>query len=206
MSYTFIKEVNYSDYKPQPILAISQEIETLKLAKTYDNFGQLVGHYNAGDYHFDNSESNAINDCNNALLEAGLINNTDEISWYYDGKAFIDDLYGENENCNKEAIENFANSWREENESLTEVEGFDYWDGNNWKTVTTSVDQYEPTHEIVGIEGLNDEVDSAWNVESKGAFHLYESENYWMVESQYTTAFEKYSIYLKSEVDRDDIF
>ncbi len=200
MSYTFLKEKTFGEDLATPILAISNKIETLNLSDTYDRYGQEVGHYNAGDYHFDNSDSDAIRDCNTALVNAGLLNNSDEISWVYDSPtAFVDDVYGENEGCDKDAITEFAEQWREDNEYLTKVSGFNYWDGHNWKTVVTSCDFNEPSHDVMEIDGMNEELETMSFVEKGNGKDIYETENYWVVESFFSDHFEKYELYPKSE-------
>jgi len=109
-------------------VTLRENFETMYLADAYGEYGQRVGHYNAGDYCFVNSACDAIKDCNNALVAAGLLCNADEIVWEMNGKAFVEDFYGNNEDCDKDAIENFAEKWREENESFFECVAWNFHD------------------------------------------------------------------------------
>ncbi|MDA3614744.1 hypothetical protein [Polluticaenibacter yanchengensis] len=205
MSYIFIKNINNEGYKPTPILAISKEIETLNLADTYGNYGQVIGHYDAADYHFDNSASSAIKDCNFALVDAGLIVNVDEISFVDMGKDtfHVDDLYGANENCDKEKINEFVKTWRKENESLTEVKGFDYWDGHNWKTIITATEFGEPEYEIISekSEEMNQAIEDCEFIEETHGKKYFQSEHYWIVESAWQGDFEDYQLFPKSDYE-----
>ncbi len=50
----------------------------MNLSDTYDRYGQEISNYDAGDYHFDNSASDAVMDCKKAIEEKFLID-TDNI-------------------------------------------------------------------------------------------------------------------------------
>jgi hypothetical protein len=156
-NYIFLTE-NFNE-GPTTYYAIpGDKIETLALSDTYDQHGQLIGHTNAGDYHFENSECSAISDCEKEIVEkfgASLIIDTNDDEF----KARSFDC--EENGLNEAEVNAFIEKWRDENESLTEVEGFTYWDGNNWKTITTSVDAGEPSHILVDDEKLSVELNEA---------------------------------------------
>jgi hypothetical protein len=159
-------------------ITLRDNFEKKNLCDLYSEYGQKVGHYNAGDYHFDNSSSDAIRDCNRALVEAGLLKNTNEIVWYLDNEdACIEDLYGENDEFDKEAIEAFAKKWREDNESCTEVTAWTYHDSRNFRSIviesyTGNTDGFELGEEesskilaqmpgeAPNIEGTNESVET----------------------------------------------
>src|SRR5690606_3803502 len=110
---------------------------------------------NAGDYSLHNSCSDAENDCILAIEEKFNISNV-EIGDYegfcitqfngvdcedYDNFILAEEDYeltNEDEEYNKTLqliidVNEFIETWRSENEVSYEVEGFDYWDGSNWK-------------------------------------------------------------------------
>jgi hypothetical protein len=138
------------------------KIETLKLFETYDGHGQLVGHCHAGDYHFGNSESNAVRDCEKAIAENFdiCLGNINIIS-VGDVDFIIEPGDGEEHGFNEAAVNEFIKAWRGNNESLTAVGGFTYWDGHKFKTIITRHDNNEPPHNVVDDEALTSELNEA---------------------------------------------
>jgi hypothetical protein len=159
-NYIFLTE-NYNE-GPTTYYAISSDkIETLNLCDTYDRNGQKVGHFYAGDYHLDNHESDATKDCIKAVSEKFSIDEDNIHLVNTGGEIEIEAGDGAQYGFDEKTVEAFIKEWREKNESLTEVKGFDYWDGHNWKTITTGVYFGEPSHEIVSDEKLVAELNEA---------------------------------------------
>jgi len=200
--YTFLRENNYDSYAPQPILAISNEIETLKLAETYDRFGQQVGHTNAGDASIKNTDyTGTYYD----LLDA--VRGRFEISEDIDFDIDVYNLTAEEINVDPSELKSFCEKWCEENESFNEVKGFDYWDGHNWKTVITGCEFGEPTHVIVSenADEMNEAIETCEFIEETHGKQYFESEKYWIIQSAWQGDFESYQLFSKSEYDFDDI-
>lgn len=159
-SYIFLTE-NFNE-GPTTYYAIpADKIETLKVSDTYDRNGQRIDHTDAGDYHFDNQYSNAEKDCKKEIAEKFGIEADNIHVVNVGGDIEIEAGDGEAYEFDEAAVNAFIKEWRERNESLTEVKGFTYWDGHNWKTITTSVVGGEPTHEIVSDEKLVVELNEA---------------------------------------------
>jgi hypothetical protein len=213
-NYIFLKETDGENI----YYAISPErIETLNVADTYDSYGQQVGHYNAGDYHFDNSESSCQDDCCKAIqekfqvgvcLDGEMVSSIDnEEADDYQNFIEVDDEGADEHNKMVQLIidiNEFISEWREENESLNTCQGFNYWDGHNWKTVITSF-EYDgyPSHEIIDdeelIQSLNQAIESKEYVKSGFGFEEYEFEDWKIIDSHFEGTWAAYEITEKEE-------
>ncbi len=196
--FVCLQENSFYGAEHRPILAVSYEIETLNLFETYSEHGQLVGHHDAGDYCLENSGCSAEKDCLNAAVAAGLIDTAEgheivKIGDVYHIECDGDVICGDN-------IASFIQSWCEENENITEVQGFNYHDGRNWKTVTVKCDSGEPTHEVLyDVEDFEKALEEMERINSIYGKTYYESEEFIIVESAHADAFEAYALYPKSE-------
>src|SRR5690606_23902608 len=133
--YVFLKKADDSEDVYYAIDSV--KIETLNLCDTYTQFGQRVGHTDAGDYHPDNSYSPAYEECLKAVAEKFVVND------------FEDDP------GNLKEIQAFVTAWIEENQNLENCEGFTYWNGHNWQTIITACEQDSAiTHQVVDDETL----------------------------------------------------
>lgn len=160
-NYTFLTKNNNEGETIYYAIA-DDKIETLNLFETYDGYGQEVGHYNAGDYHFGNSESSAVRDCEKAIAEKFDISLSNINIINEGGDDFIvEPGDGEDHGFDEAAVNEFIKVWRSENESLTEVGGFTYHDGHNFQTIVTRIDDGEPTHNEVDDEDILRELNDA---------------------------------------------
>jgi hypothetical protein len=196
-NYIFLTE-NFNE-GPTTYYAISADkIETLNLFETYDQHGQKVGHTNAGDYHLDNSDGTyAMQDCIKAINEKfGIGLNDVDVTIIKNGEEF--EVDHNDMGWNESEVNDFIKEWRKENESLTEVEGFTYWDGRNWKTITTSVDDGEPSHEVVSDEKLVAELHDA--IENKSfevsgfGCDVYSHDQWAVIDSNWQGTWASYEI------------
>lgn len=220
--YTFIQKIDNEDYRPNPILAISNEIETLNIADTYDQFGQTVGHENAGDYHFDNSYSSACDDCAEAIIDhfkevnSVTFDDYDVSTLYLKNGGEINscdyDNFSDDEEYNKTLqliidINDFIENWRKENETFTKCEGFDYWNGHNWRTVVTAIDFGEAEYEIIteNADKMNKAIENCKFIEETLGKEYYETEDFWIIRSAWQGDFESYQLFSKSDYDFEDL-
>lgn len=98
------------------------KFETTRLSECYDKFGQKIGKENAEDYCLENSYCTELRErFLNDLQTAGF--EVENKSW--------EDFVESDDNSIKEFVEN----WRDENEVYTEALAYNYWDGNNWRSV-----------------------------------------------------------------------
>lgn len=185
-----------------PWLVVNQEVETLKVSDTYGNYGQKVDACDAGDS-IELLSSKAVEIANRVALEYDEDAESFEIGDFIsacDNNDIYDDVLA-------------AVSELKEFEDYTiwasTVEGFNYWDGSNWQTVTVSCEVGEPSHEILTDDDLIKELDEAIDEKSfiKEGFgtRIYESEKYYIVENSFASHFELYEIYDKEETDFEDI-
>ena len=201
-NYIFLKETDGE----QIYYAISPErIETLNVADTYGQYGQEVGHYNAGDYHFDNSASSCQSDCEKAIREKFNLEEVVTIDFIEsDGKWIIDEDTYDSTQAEASDINDFISEWREENESLSSCQGFNYWDGHNWKTVITSFEfDGNPSHEIIDdedlVKNLNHAIEAKEYVKSGFGFEEYEFEGWKIIDSHFEGTWAAYEITEKKE-------
>jgi len=195
-NYIFLTE-NFNEGTKRYFAISSDKIETLNLSETYDGYGQTVGHYNAGDYHMDNSEGSAVMDCTKAISEKFEIDMDNIHIIDNDGEFEIEAGEGEEYSFDENEVNSFIKEWRKENESLTEVKGFDYWDGHNWKTVVTGCDFGEPSHEIVNDEltkELNEAIENM-SFEKEGfGCKVYTYENWVIIDSNWQGTWASYEL------------
>lgn len=217
-TYTFIKSTDSENY-PNPIYAISLDIEELVLSDTYDQFGQKIGHDNAGDYSIHNSYSDAEYYCIKELIEKFKLkfvdedNNEDNNDYLHQqltiqgGKINLENFEDEDIiNFDEKAINAFIKKWEEKNAEYNTVEGFNYWDGRNWQTVIVEDNVFDrPTHKIIENDSLESEIDSKEWIKDGFGKKLYESENYWIIQNYCQGSFSAYELYAKEEYDLEDI-
>ena len=211
MSYIFLTP-NFDESGETKYFAIpADKIETLNVYETYDRNGQQVGHENAGDYHMDNSYSDAKRDCELAIKEKfGLEVSIDgqngqiEVIENADVDEWISDSEDENAGNFVNEINSFILEWKEQNENIITCKGFDYWDGSNWKTIITECEFHgEPSHNIVDDEDLVTELNEA--IENKEftkegfGVKTYESGNWEIDDSQWQGVWASYIITEKVE-------
>lgn len=199
--YVFLKKADDSE---DVYYAIdSAKIETMNLCDTYDQFGQKVGHTDAGDYHPDNSASTILDDCLDAITEKFKIN-TGDIEFDEDNDLlFPEDNYPEN----MSEIRAYAKTWIDEHKNETTCEGFTFWNGHNWQTIITACDQDSAiTHQVVDDETLVAEL--AWAIVSrefvkeKFGEKVYKSDNgYYVIDSYVQGAWEAYRIVPEAEYE-----
>lgn len=142
----FIFQDNNNPETTYKIISRDEVIEK-PLSETYDQYGQMIGEANAGDYSVMNTESNfAIKDCIEEIKNHFNVNlNDDQV---YDLKEIIIDEDYDNINYydeikdlfDKKELQSFVEKWREENEAHTMCTCFEYWDGSNWKSIVFDYD------------------------------------------------------------------
>lgn len=181
------------------IIVSASQIERSPLYLCYSNYGQQIGHTDAGDYAIDNYYSSAAHDCKKALTE----------KFDLDVEADDFELEEETENTyvfdNSEfdfseekviAINKFIAKWQEENENYTEVTCINYWDGSNHQTLLVDEDEYvsastvdsETEKEI--LKAFDNTEFGEWEC----GFRRANSGGYHFLESQYEKHFEIASI------------
>lgn len=187
-TFSFIKE---NDSTATTWLAInSNSVKTLRICETYDRYGQEVSHYDAGDNIELNSDK-AVEIANRVGRE-GDSDATFEVGDYvsaYDNSDIFDDVY--------EALQNEA-SEEDYTEFFDTVEGFNFFNGSNWQTITVRDDFNEPTHELCDDQALIDRMNKAIEVmnfvKEENGKRFFETEDFEIVESAWASDFEAYQI------------
>jgi hypothetical protein len=76
--------------------------------------------------------------------------------------------------------------------------GFNYWDGSNWKTVTTQSDNEETNYSIVNddllTEELNEAIENRELEKESFGIKTYTSSEWVVFQSQYASDFETFSV------------
>lgn len=185
-----------------PWLAINQEIETLNVSDTYGNYGQKVDAYTAGDA-IQLLSSKAVSLANKIALEndedAGAFKTGDLVS-AIDNNDIYDDVL--NVVSGLKEYEDYT-MW------CSTVEGFNFWNGNNFQTVTVSCEVGEPSHAILTdetlIKELNEAIDEKSFIKEGFGTKTYDSEKFFIIENSFASHFEMYEVYDKEEVELNNL-
>lgn len=155
--YMFLTD-NYSEGQDIYYAIHESEIETLFVSHTYVN-GQLISDSDAGDYITINSE-NAVKIANDAYNEYYADDADDERE--YVEKFSIGDIISAYDFAN---VYSNVRSACEENIDYTDFRttcrGFNYFDGNNWQTITVACEFGETSHKILDDKDLIHELNEA---------------------------------------------
>jgi hypothetical protein len=133
-NYTFI------EHPEQGLFAIdSDKLQPMNLADVYTEYGQRWGQYDAGDYIEILSEKCA--DFINTELEGWAVG--DNFSAYDNSGLFDEILESDDleEGVDYELVQ-------------TQVIGFTYWDGHNWRSIVLDCAEYPSQWEIIESEKL----------------------------------------------------
>lgn len=198
MAYKFLKSAYEFDGE---YLAISEgRIETLNVSDTYDQFGQKVSSADAGDHLQLLSETAAK--CANDTW-----NEPDAEGSEYVVKFKIGDVVSAYEHgMEYEEVITQCEEGADYNVVKSTCQGFNYWNGNNWRTiVTSSEDGGGVTHDIEDDEEIIARLEAAIEnkeFEKEGfGTRTYRYADAIIVESQFSSAWEKYSITLDNETE-----
>ena len=184
------------------------KIETLNEFETYDRYGQQIGHEAAGDYHIDNEQSPAKQDCIAAIQEkfghsvsidykngVEVIDNTETDEWISEqvDPAVAGEFISE--------INSFISEWVEENSTITTLRGFDYWDGSNWRTVVVEREHTgrdNTSHQILDdeelIAELNEAIENKKFMKSGFGKEVYQSGNWEIVVSNFQGSWASFEV------------
>lgn len=196
MAHQFLKSAYEFDGTYE---AISENrIETLNVSDTYDQYGQKISASDAGD-HLELLTETAVELANDTW------NEVDAEDEDYVVKFTIGDIVSAYENS--DVYREITNNCEEEvdyNVFKSTCQGFNYWDGNNWRTiVTSSEDDGGVTHEIEDDEEIIARLEAAienMEFEKEGfGTRTYRYADAIVVESQFSDAWEEYSITLDNE-------
>src|SRR3990167_8559695 len=170
----------------------SSVIKTLNVSDCYGQYGQQISNADAGDNIMSLDEAEVL--WLNTHDEDG-----DEVE-----KDEDDTIYKVGDNLSaydcKSLFSAFVFNFPDREIEKETCEGFTYWDGHNFQTITVSVDNGEPTHYIEDDEEtlklLNEAVELAEteNGEKKAGYETWKTEKMEITESQFQDAWEKYFI------------
>jgi hypothetical protein len=155
------------------IYATNNEIETLNVSDCYDSNGQQIGHDDAGDYIELTDESHA--DFANEFTESSEYVVGDYVHAFDSWQLF-----------------NALNENFEDVVEHTTCQGFNVWDGHNWKSIIVNTQIGEPEWSIVDFD--ENELEDMEEVRTGNGFTVYETDKYEITSSQFVDAWETYSI------------
>ena len=173
------------------------EITEMNVCDTYDDYGQTVDHYYAGDYCPENSSCDFCGDLVKKLEKEGFGSKIAEIreennySYNEIGEILLGTGY-DTEIQIPEMMQNLIREFAENEPVYNKCEGFNYWDGSNWKTITTYMEFGNADAEILEDEEVS-EILEQWDNSETGDWEngtrTSVSEDYEFTESQWAGTF-----------------
>lgn len=126
----FIRETQGED---EIFLVKSESVKKGYLHDTYDGYGQVLDSNMAEDWCLDNTDCDYGKELSSIVKEK--FNLPEDFYVEYDGsfERYYDDFEISDSLANE--IESFIENYNEENESFTEAEYINYWDGNNRRSI-----------------------------------------------------------------------
>lgn len=189
IKYEFIKP-NFGDYPERNWLAISKgRIETLNVSDTYGNNGQIISNSDAGDS-LELISEKSVKFANDKFNEA----NEEYINKFKIGDFIYDYDFG-NE---FDAVQGNCIEGEDFVFYKSTVKGFNFWNGHSWETITVSVEEGEPSHELNEDEELENELNQVIEnmvfVKESHGKRQFETDEYIIIESAFADDFEAYEI------------
>lgn len=217
-NYIFLTKTEQEAREPKFYYAISENsIKKLNLFETYDNSGLLTGHTNSGDYAIENDYSNAKEDCLHEITK-NFLNDKDKelLSEYVEFKNIQDYLNIEDDkivigkslytylSSKADKINTFIENWRKENEVYTECEGFNYWDGHNWKSIIVKSDldgwlEWEILNDEDLTLKLNHAIDKMEFIKEGFGTREYKYNNISILETAFADDFSSYQVTIEED-------
>lgn len=198
--YTFIQKIENENGRTNPILAISNKIERLKVSETYNFYGQTVGTNLTGDsLEFLSQKAVEIAQKISDEQEADYKFAVGEIINGYDNSDVFNDIY--------EAVKIDCNVNEDFAEYYETCNGFNYWNGHNWQTVIVWSENGEPDYKVIeeDSEKMNEAIENCEFIEETLGKEYYETEDFWIVRSAWQGDFESYQLFSKSDYDFEDL-
>lgn len=197
MSYIFIKKNTFDTNEEVPFLAVSEtSINNMNISDTWGKYGQSVSASDVGDS-IGLKTDLAVEIAKEKAKEIGL---GDDINFSID--SFISS-YDYNELYDF-LLENLSEGEDYVKYCLT-CDGFNYWDGSNYKTITVSCEIGEPSHILIDDESLiselNEAIESSVFVCDGFGTKKYETEKYIVIDNYCQGHFEAYEVYEKEMAD-----
>lgn len=186
-NFTFITENNTGN---ETIFAIdADKITELNLSDTYDGFGQKNGAADVGDYiclTADNAEK----------LNKWCTHHTDELE-DEEGTIYAW-VEGEIIESGDFRFDMFNEVVSDDSKEKQTCQGFTFWNGHNWKTITTELEHGEPTHIVIKdaelIEKLNTAIENREFEKEGFGTKTYRFEDVEMVNNFCQGSFSAYEI------------
>ena len=203
MAYIFLKSADRHEHRNNPRWwAISEDrIETLDVSDSYDQFGQRISSSDAGDYLeiLSQAAADVANQAYNEDVEPGdegfkVAFEVGENVNAYDQCAVFDAI-----------IESDLQDGVDYNLKCTQFDGFNYWDGSNWKTIVTNAPDGNETHEIEDDKGiiarLNEALENEEFVKEGFGTKTFRYKDAEITYSQFSSAWEYAEITLDNDFE-----
>lgn len=183
--YTLIRTYDNEFY-----IVSTSNIKEVNLCDCYNDYGQAIGHYDAGDYSLENSESSMLSD----MIDRGCPVFGDSFS----DIELNDDLTISNAeelglSDRESEINDFIKSYEEENSYYNTVKAIQYWDGHNNRSLIIGGLEVGGTAEIVEDDqaiGILEEYQSIEPGEYNNGFCSVHGEKYQYKFTQYPCFYE----------------
>lgn len=152
--YTFLKSADRYEHRDNPMwwAVSSDRIESLAVSDSYDQFGQKISPSDAGDY-LDLISDAAVSLANEIDANYGDVEYEDEAARPIRFKLHSVVSAFDDHDIFSQIVEKLEEG-RDYRLEETQFEGFNFWDGSNFKTIVVSSFDDNNTHEIEEDESI----------------------------------------------------
>ena len=200
MATIFLKLANDHNNEGKYFAMSQSQIETLNVSDSYDQYGQKVSASDAGDYLelTDRTAAQFANDCYNEQEDNEDDDRENPYSAGMNINAFDNSGLFEAV-CDEPALGVVTHR--------TQFQGFNFWDGSNWKTVSVETiednNEYEIETDETIIARLKEAIENKEQFSEGFGLTTYRYKDVEIVESQFASAWEQYEITLDNDFNEE---
>lgn len=184
------KQTLIRTYNNELYIVSTSEIKEVNLCDCYNDNGQVIGHYDAGDYSLENSESGMLSD----MIDRGCPVFGDSFADIeLDSDLTISNAEELGLSDRESEINAFIKSYEEENSCYNTVKAIQYWDGHNNRSLIIEDLEVNGTAEIVDDNQAREILEEYQSIEPgeyNHGFNYVQGEKYQYKFTQYPCFYE----------------
>lgn len=156
------KQTLIRTYNNELYIVSTSDLKEVNLCDCYNDYGQAIGHYDAGDYSLENSESSMLSD----MIDRGCPVFGDSFADIeLDSNLTISNAEELGLSDRESEINAFIKSYEEENSYYNTVKAIQYWDGHNNRSLIIGGLEVGGTAEIVENDQAREIVEEYQSIE-----------------------------------------